>query len=301
MMKYVSTLIAVKDIEKSKRFYLDVLGLHIVADFGANVTLEGGIALQTLDTWKTFIRTDQVDLPNNAGELYFEEEDIDAFCDRLQAFELRYVHKLFEHPWGQRVVRFYDPDGHIIEVGETMNAVIRRWIDSGLSAEDTAKRMDVPLEFVLSGLGGDSITVRPLKEEEREAALRLAWKVFAEFESFDYAPEGTAEFLKTLKNEEYLAGIRYYGAWDQERLIGVLGIREETAHVCLFFVDGEYHRRGIGTRLFERMRDDFSGRTMTLNSSPYGLPFYKVLGFTATDREQTVNGIRFTPMAFEAK
>ena len=146
--KYTSTLIAVSDMEKSKQFYRDVLGMKVVADFGANITLDGGLVLQTLDTWKTFIRTDNVVLPNNAGELYFEEEDMDTFCEHLKQFDICYVHPLFEHRWGQRVVRFYDPDRHIIEVGEKRDAVILRFIEQGLSADETAVRMDIPLDFV---------------------------------------------------------------------------------------------------------------------------------------------------------
>ena len=96
-----------------------------------------------------------------------------------------------------------------------------------------------------------------------------------------------------------MAGLRYYGAFDGERLVGLLAIREQKRHICFFFVDGEYHRRGIGTKLFKRMREDFPSQSITLNSSPYGLPFYKALGFTATDSEQTVNGIRFTPMEYK--
>ncbi len=144
----------------------------------------------------------------------------------------------------------------------------------------------------------DRILIRPLQKEETDSALRLAWKVFCEFESPDYAPEGTEEFKRCLNDDAYLAGIRYYGAFDGDRMVGVLGIREEKAHICFFFVDGAYHRLGIGTRLFMRMREDFPDRTITLNSSPYGLPFYKALGFTATESEKTVNGIRFTPMLF---
>lgn len=152
-MKYVCTLIAVSDMENSKRFYRETLGLQVVEDFGANVTLEGGIALQTLDSWKTFIHTDNVVLPNNAGELYFEEDDLDAFCARLETLDIRYVHRLLEHSWGQRVIRFYDPDGHIIEVGENMEKVVQRFVNSGLSAGQTAERMGVPLGYVLSVLG----------------------------------------------------------------------------------------------------------------------------------------------------
>ena len=151
-MKYISTLIAVSDMEKSRQFYHDVLGMQVVADFGANVSLDGGLVLQTLDTWKSFIRTNEVDLPNNAGEFYFEHEDMDAFCEHLKQFDIRYVHPLFEHRWGQRVVRFYDPDMHIIEVGEKLDAVILRFVEQGLSTEETAARMDIPDEFVTACL-----------------------------------------------------------------------------------------------------------------------------------------------------
>ncbi len=140
--------------------------------------------------------------------------------------------------------------------------------------------------------------VRPLAQDETESARRLAWKVFTEYESPDYPPEGTEEFRKCLHDGEYLKGIVYYGAFDGEKLVGMLGIREERNHICFFFVDGECQRLGIGTGLFRRMLEDFPGRTITLNSSPYGLPFYKAIGFRATDSEQTVNGIRFTPMEY---
>ena len=91
-MKYAGTLIAVKDMEISKRFYHDVLGLDVAADFGANVMLDGGIFLQTLDTWEQFIRTDNVILQNNAGEMYFEEEDIEVVMRMLSRwYEVEFV------------------------------------------------------------------------------------------------------------------------------------------------------------------------------------------------------------------
>lgn len=155
-MRYISTLLAVSDMEKSRRFYHDVLGLDVVNDFGANVTLDGGIALQTIETWESFIRTDNIILSNHAGELYFEEENMDALCRHLERFEIQYVHELTEHRWGQRVIRFYDPDGHIIEVGENMDAVVRRFIQQGLTEEATAARMDVPLDYIISCLKGDA-------------------------------------------------------------------------------------------------------------------------------------------------
>ncbi len=147
-MKYTSTLIAVKDMETSKQFYHDVLGLSVITDFGANVTLDGSITLQTTDTWKALIGGKDIVLHHHASELYFEETDMDGFLEKLQGFPIVYVHQPLTHPWGQRVVRFYDPDHHIIEVGEDMVMVVKRFSGGGMTAEQVAVRMDVPVSYV---------------------------------------------------------------------------------------------------------------------------------------------------------
>ena len=147
-MKYTSTLIAVQDMEKSRQFYHDVLGLNVVSDFGANVVLDGGVALQTLESWREFIGHKPVTLAHNAGELYFEETDMDRFLAHLSTFEISYVHPPLEHRWGQRVVRFYDPDGHIVEVGEDMTGVGKHFAAGGMTEDQVAQRMDVPVAYV---------------------------------------------------------------------------------------------------------------------------------------------------------
>ncbi len=147
-MKFKNPLLAVSDMAASINFYKRVLGLRVVMDFGANVTLSGGVCLQTLDTWQSFLEGNSVSLGGNAEELYFEEDDFDAFTRKLQGEAVEYVHPVKEHRWGQRVVRFYDPDHHIIEVGENMKSVCRRFLDSGMTEEQAAARMDVPLKFI---------------------------------------------------------------------------------------------------------------------------------------------------------
>ena len=147
-MELKNPLLAVADMERSLAFYETVLGLRVVLDFGASKTLTGGLCLQTLDTWRSFLGTDQVAFGGNDAEIYFEEDRFDAFAERLSTLPIQYVHPVKEHRWGQRVVRFYDPDRHIIEVGENMAAVCRRFLDSGLTPEQTAERMDVSLEYV---------------------------------------------------------------------------------------------------------------------------------------------------------
>ena len=117
-------------------------------DFGVNKTLTGGLALQSLESWQEFIETDDVVFGGNSSEVYFEEENFDIFTDKLKKCAVEYVHPVKEHSWGQRVVRFYDPDKHIIEVGENIKTVCKRFLDNGMTPEQVAERMDVPMKFV---------------------------------------------------------------------------------------------------------------------------------------------------------
>ena len=149
MLKFKCPLIAVTDMAKSIYFYEEVIGDRIAMDFGENVTFEGGFALQEMKTWKSMIHTDNVRRKANDAELYFEEEDIDGFIEYLKEFsEIQFVHPMEEMPWGQRVIRIYDPDFHIIEVGEGMDVVIRRMLKSGMTIEETSAKSQFPIEYV---------------------------------------------------------------------------------------------------------------------------------------------------------
>ena len=116
-----NVLIVVKDIERSRRFYHDLFGLEMIVDNDGNMILTEGLSLQEEKYWKEFLGKDIIP-KNNAGELYFEEADIEGFIEKLERVypEVEYVNRLMTHSWGQRVVRFYDPDGNLIEVGTPM-------------------------------------------------------------------------------------------------------------------------------------------------------------------------------------
>ena len=152
-MELKCPMLVVKDINKSVEFYKKILALEVILDFGANKTLTGGLSLQTAETFRDFIDGKDISFGGNNFEIYFEEDDLDGFAERLREYDIEYVHPVKEHPWGQRVVRFYDPDKHIIEVGENIKTVCRRFLDRGMTLEETAKRMDVPLEFVKDCIG----------------------------------------------------------------------------------------------------------------------------------------------------
>ncbi len=120
-MRLKNVLIVVNDIEKSVAFYRELFGLEVLLDQDGNVIMTEGLVLQDASVWKNFIGKDV--LPkNNACELYFEEKDMENFVKKLEQYPepIEYVNTLMTHSWGQQVVRFYDPDGNLIEVGTPM-------------------------------------------------------------------------------------------------------------------------------------------------------------------------------------
>lgn len=120
-MRLKNILIVVKDIEKSKKFYHDLFGLNTILDSEGNMILTEGLVLQDEEIWKKFLGKDVIP-ESNSCELYFEETDIEGFIEKLEKLypSIQYVNRLMVHSWGQKVVRFYDLDGNLIEVGTPM-------------------------------------------------------------------------------------------------------------------------------------------------------------------------------------
>ncbi len=148
-MHLKNILFVVDDIEKSKAFYRELFGLEVVTDFGKNVILTEGLVLQERELWEEFIE-EKVGYGGRDAELYFEENDIDIFLEKLEQspFPIRYLNRCKEHDWGQRVIRLYDPDNHVIEIGESLEYVARRFLREGMTVEQTAERTQLPLSVI---------------------------------------------------------------------------------------------------------------------------------------------------------
>ena len=117
-MKFKGSLIVVKDCSKALKFYQDMFGFELIRDNDGNMELSENLYLQEEKYWERF--TGRRVIPqSNQTELYFEEPEIDGFVQKLERLypDIEYVNRLMTHSWGQRVVRFYDPDGNLIEVG----------------------------------------------------------------------------------------------------------------------------------------------------------------------------------------
>ncbi len=151
-MKFCGPMLCVRDMEASKRFYTGLFGQKLVLDYGENVTFDGGFSIQV--KYQEICGLDPERFPTRYGgndaELYFEEPEFDRFLEKLAAWPgIEYILPCHEHNWGQRCVCFYDPDRHIIEVGEPMDHVAARFLKQGMRPEQVAERTMVPLEIVL--------------------------------------------------------------------------------------------------------------------------------------------------------
>ena len=146
-MKHVCTLISVADINASRKFYEDLFGLEVFQDYGRNIAFTCGLALQQDFDWLVDLPKEKVLKKSNNAEIVFEEQDFDGFLNKLKEYpDIEYLGEVIEHSWGQRVIRFYDLDGHIIEVGEDMKMVIKRFLDSGMTMEEVSVKMDSSIE-----------------------------------------------------------------------------------------------------------------------------------------------------------
>lgn len=151
--------------------------------------------------------------------------------------------------------------------------------------------------------------IRKIKSTEVNEALNLALEVFMEFEAPDYKPEGVETFKRDIiENTTFIARCRQddcpiYAAFDNGKIIGIIGMRSNKKHINLVFTKKEYQRKGVATAIFHYLLEDLRKEShdlseITLNSSPYGLPFYLHLGFVPQSKEREENGIRYTPMKF---
>ncbi len=152
-IKFQTALLFVKDIKVSSIFYQKILEQKIEYDFGADVVFHGGFAIHDADHISNLLfgRANPNSLEKLGREnleLYFESESLEEVFVKLEDYGVKFIHTIREQPWGQRVLRFYDPDDHIVEIGEPMSAVIRRYLKQGASEAEVASRTSMPIEEI---------------------------------------------------------------------------------------------------------------------------------------------------------
>jgi catechol 2,3-dioxygenase-like lactoylglutathione lyase family enzyme len=131
-------------VKKSRFLYETVLGQEVAADFGENVAFKGGFAIHQKEHFRGLVGGRPVLSPSHNFELYFEEDDLEKIEAELKAGGFSFVHEIREQPWRQRVLRFYDYDGNIVEIGERLEYVAHRLHQEGLPVEEIARIIYLP-------------------------------------------------------------------------------------------------------------------------------------------------------------
>ena len=132
-MKYTAVVLSVADVKAARGFYEDLFGLEVCQDYGINVSFTCGLSLQQEFDWLVGLQKERIGKKSNNMEQLRRYPGAERLGD------------VVEHGWGQRVVRFYDLDGHLVEVGEDMGMVVRRFLRSGMTMEEVSDRMDVSM------------------------------------------------------------------------------------------------------------------------------------------------------------
>ena len=143
MLKFVSPLIVVEDMARSRQFYEQLLEQKVKFDFGVDVAFEGDFTIHLKSHFRSLLGDATqypITMKAHNGELYFDVDDIESTYQRLQAAGVEFIEGIQEQPWGQRAMRLYDPDGHIIEIGQPMDITVQRFHQQGWSFEQHQRK-----------------------------------------------------------------------------------------------------------------------------------------------------------------
>ena len=138
--------------------------------------------------------------------------------------------------------------------------------------------------------------VKKLTANEFNNVKELVKRVFDKCVAPSYSENGVEEFYKFVNDNDKLASLDLWGYYIEDKLIGVIGTRDEMSHISLFFVDNEFQRHSFGKKLLETVLEETKAEVISVNSSPAAVNAYKYMGFVVTDDEVELDGIRYVPM-----
>ena len=150
-MKFMGPIILVENLERSRHFYEKTLKQKVIYDFGVNVSFEGGLAIHLRTHFEETSKmkgSHKIIYGANNVDLNFETEELEDIYNELKELKVEFIHEIQEAPWGQRSMTFYDPDKHIVSIGEAMEGVVNRLYRQGLSVDEVVSKTAMPKEFV---------------------------------------------------------------------------------------------------------------------------------------------------------
>lgn len=121
MLTFTTAVLAVDDVERSAAFYRDIIGQRVVFEDHNAMLFDSGLELHRGDVLNRYAYGVERGPDGRWGHdncsVMFRSDDIDGDFERLSAVA-EVLHPVRMEPWGERLFRVLDPDGHIVEVAE---------------------------------------------------------------------------------------------------------------------------------------------------------------------------------------
>lgn len=146
-MKYIASLLVVDSIAKARELYEGVLEQKVLYDYGENITFEGGFSIHEREHFEALINRKSIKM-SNSFEIYFEHNDLEPVEEKLKRLDLEFVHGVIEQPWRQKVMRFYDFDKNLVEIGEALDYTAYRLNSEGMPLDTIAKTVYMDIDGV---------------------------------------------------------------------------------------------------------------------------------------------------------
>ena len=294
-LKNLLNVLFVRDIEKSKQFYTNILRQQINFDFGTNISFKSGIAI-----WQ--IRDNHI-IPSHIGldkthdnsvnrfELCFETEDIDKVYNDLKNNNVEFLHEITEEIWGQRTIRFFDPDNHLIEVGESLEQFVLRFYKQGLTIKQVSERTHIPISDV-EGLVNSELKIQQADTQDLPNILELQKDCYISEAKLidDYSIPPLTQDLASIK-QDFDKTIILKGTIKRQIIASVRAYEvKSTCYIGRLIVHQYYQNKGLGRKLMQAIEERFPNcdrfELFTGEMSLKNLYLYNKLGYKEFKKER---------------
>lgn len=305
ILKNLVNVLFVKDIEKSKNFYSGILKQKISFDFGTNVMYTSGFAI-----WQ--IRDSHV-IPSNLGlentqnksvnrfELCFETEDIDEVYNNLISHKISFLHEITEEIWGQRTIRFFDPDNHLIEIGESLHQFVLRFYKQGMTLQQVSERTHVPVADVENIINSE-LKILPAELDDLSEILQLQKDCYVSEARIvdDYSIPPLTQDLDSIK-QDFETMIILKGVISGKIIASVrASAQDSTCLVGRLCVHPEFQNKGIGGKIMLAIEEEFPAcnrfELFTGEKSLKNIYLYNKLGYSEYKKEKVSDKVTFVFM-----
>lgn len=283
----------VNNIDISKDFYINILAQTVKLDFGKNIIFESGFAIWEINPNHVISQHRKLNnVTSNNFELCFETDNIYTVYKKLQSYQVNFLHPINTEVWGQQTIRFFDPDNHLIEIGETLETFVIKFYNKGLTVKQVSESTHVPVEHVeqivnqynnfeisLANLN-DLPDILTLQKEcyNAEAELYNNYNIQPLTQNLNMLELefSNLTILKLTINNKIIASVRAYSA-------------NNTCYVGKLIVNPQFQNKGYAIKLMHAIEEKFKHcirfELFSGSKSEKNLYLYNKLGYTEFKRE----------------